>query len=94
MVHDRPLLAEFGALRKELGLTVVLITHDPGEAMLLADNMAVIIDGGIRQVGPPEEVYERPATLSVAKLLRVENLLLVDEAVPGKPGCARCSGML
>lgn len=73
------LIEEFSALRKELGITVIFITHDMNEAMLVADRMAVIIDGRLKQIGPPEEVYERPETVSVARLLRVENILPVDE---------------
>ncbi len=82
------LLEEFDALRRGLRLTTVFITHDMNETLLVADQMAVIIDGRIRQVGRPEEVYERPKTVSVARLLRVENLLPVDEAVPSGGGQA------
>ncbi|MFC1671596.1 substrate-binding domain-containing protein, partial [Planctomycetota bacterium] len=73
------LIEEFGALRKKLGITVIFITHDLNEAMLVADRMAVIINGRLRQIGSPEQVYEHPETVSVAKLLRVENILPVDE---------------
>lgn len=84
------LLAEFGALRKLLGIAVVFITHDLNEALLVADTMAVLLNGRLRQIGPPETVYERPRTVSVARLLRVENILPADALRSAGPGHAIC----
>jgi osmoprotectant transport system ATP-binding protein len=60
----------FKALRRELGFTAVLVTHDLREALLLADEVAVMRAGRIEQVATPDELREFPATPYVAKLLR------------------------
>jgi multiple sugar transport system ATP-binding protein len=56
-------------LQQELKVTAVYVTHDQAEAMALADRIAVMEDGRIVQVGPPLEVYQRPATTFVASFL-------------------------
>ncbi len=74
---DEPLGNLDGALREELretlrvlhnerGSTTVLVTHDQGEAMALADYLAVMREGRLLQAGTPREVYEDPADLFVA----------------------------
>lgn len=60
--------AVMGALRAE-SASVLLVTHDQDEALSVADDVAVMLDGQIAQVGPPEEVYSRPATVEVARFL-------------------------
>jgi multiple sugar transport system ATP-binding protein len=57
---------EIKKLHKELGLTIVYVTHDQIEAMTLATRIAVMKGGKIEQYAVPEELYERPATLFVA----------------------------
>ena len=57
---------EIKKLHKELGLTIVYVTHDQIEAMTLATRIAVMKGGKIEQYAAPEELYERPATLFVA----------------------------
>lgn len=59
----------FGTLRRELETTTVLVTHDLHEAVELADRIAVLRDGRIEQVAPPEELMDAPATAYVAELL-------------------------
>jgi osmoprotectant transport system ATP-binding protein len=59
----------FRALRRELGFTAVLVTHDLREALLLADEMVVMRGGRIEQIATPDELVEYPATSYVAKLL-------------------------
>lgn len=66
---------ELRRLQKEAGLSTVLVTHDPEEAAFLADEILVIADGQILQAGPSREVYHRPASPTVARLLGIENLL-------------------
>jgi len=56
-------------LQKDLGVTAIYVTHDQAEAMALADRMAVMDSGRIVQMGPPLEVYHRPATTFVANFL-------------------------
>ena len=51
---------ELKALQKSLGITFVFVTHDQGEALSMADRVAVFNDGRIMQVGAPEEIYRRP----------------------------------
>ena len=70
------------ALREELKrvhevtrATTIHVTHDQTEALLLADKIAVIIDGEIAQIGTPLEVFNKPTSLSVAYFLGIENIL-------------------
>ena len=71
----RQLHAEFRDVWRRLGLTVILVTHDQDEAATLADRLAVLMGGRVRQCGPPAEVFDRPANLAVARFLVVENIL-------------------
>ncbi len=57
---------EIKKLHKELGMTIVYVTHDQIEAMTLATRIAVMRGGKIEQYAAPDELYERPATLFVA----------------------------
>ena len=56
-------------LQRELGLTTVFVTHDQAEALALADRIAVMSDGKIRQLGTPKEVFQRPADTFVANFI-------------------------
>nr|WP_239452063.1 TOBE domain-containing protein [Frondihabitans sp. PAMC 28766] len=66
---------ELRRLQRETGLSTVLVTHDPEEAALLADEIVVIADGRLLQAGPRAEVYRRPRSPEVARLLGIENLV-------------------
>ena len=57
---------ELEALHKELGATMIYVTHDQVEAMTMADQIVVLNGGRVEQVGPPMELYHRPATEFVA----------------------------
>jgi len=59
----------FLEIRRALGLTVVFVTHDMVEALLLGDRIAVMHAGRLLQVGPPEELLQRPAAPEVAALM-------------------------
>ena len=63
-------------LQERLGITTVYVTHDQEEAMVLADTIAVLHEGRLVQLGPPEEVYHRPASRTVAAFFGTPNLLL------------------
>ena len=60
---------ELLAMRRRLGLTILLVTHDVSEALLLADRVAVLDAGRILQFGTPEELFASPATPEVTRLL-------------------------
>jgi spermidine/putrescine transport system ATP-binding protein len=74
---------ELKQIQHELGLTFVHVTHDQEEAMTMADAIAVMNEGRIEQLGPPAELYERPATAFVASFLGVSNLLQGTVSGPG-----------
>jgi sulfate/thiosulfate transport system ATP-binding protein len=61
-------------LHDEMHVTSVFVTHDQEEAMEVADRIVVMNEGRIEQVGPPDEVYDRPATPFVLKFLGDVNL--------------------
>jgi ABC-type Fe3+/spermidine/putrescine transport system ATPase subunit/ABC-type sulfate transport system permease component len=65
---------ELLALQHEIAVTTILVTHDPQEAALLADEILVLADGRQLQSGPTEMVFRRPVSESVARLLGAENL--------------------
>ena len=56
-------------LHRRLATTFVYVTHDQVEAMTMADRIAVISEGRLQQVGPPQAVYERPHNLFVARFI-------------------------
>lgn len=60
---------ELKRIQRELGKTLIYVTHDQEEAMSVADRMAILEQGTIRQVGTPLEIYDRPASTYVARLL-------------------------
>jgi putative spermidine/putrescine transport system ATP-binding protein len=66
---------ELKALHRTLGLTFVFVTHDQGEALSMADRVAVFNEGRIVQVGSPEDVYERPRTRFVADFVGSSNVI-------------------
>jgi molybdate transport system permease protein len=69
------LVQEVRRLQHQAGLSTVLVTHDPDEAAMLADEILIIGDGQLLQAGPCAEVFRRPASPAVARLLRIDNLL-------------------
>lgn len=70
----RRLQLEFRDLQRRLGLTLVQVTHDPEEAFLMADRVAILMGGRLEQTGAPNELYNRPANLRVARFLMLQNL--------------------
>lgn len=60
---------ELVELHERLGTTFVYVTHDQVEAMTMADRIAILVDGKLQQCGTPEEIYERPANLFVARFI-------------------------
>jgi iron(III) transport system ATP-binding protein len=66
---------EIKELQKRLGFTAVYVTHDQTEAMAIADRIAIMERGVLRQVGTPRDIYERPANAFVAGFMGTTNLL-------------------
>ena len=75
---------EVRRLQRRLGLTTVFITHDQEEALVLSDRIAVMDGGAIRQVGAPDEIYDRPADAFVAQFIGESNLLVGEIAAPDR----------
>jgi sn-glycerol 3-phosphate transport system ATP-binding protein len=69
---------EIKRLHQRLGTTSVFVTHDQIEAMTLADRLAVLDHGRLEQVGPPAEVYRRPASRFVAGFLGSPSMNFLD----------------
>ncbi len=77
---------ELKSLQQRLGITFVFVTHDQGEALSMADRVAVFNEGRVAQVGTPSEIYERPATQFVADFVGSSNVLRPDlTAAAGGP---------
>jgi ABC-type sugar transport system ATPase subunit len=68
---------ELKALQRQLGGTFVLVTHDQAEAMSLADEVVIMDQGRVQQVGAPLAVYREPANLFVARFIGVPAMNLV-----------------
>jgi len=66
---------ELKAIQHDVGITFIHVTHDQEEAMTMADQIAVMNQGKIEQLGTPTELYETPATAYVASFLGVSNLI-------------------
>lgn len=62
-------------VQRDAAITTVMVTHDQTEAMAVADRIALMIDGRIRQIGSPHDLYERPVDLDVARFFGAENVL-------------------
>ncbi len=66
---------EIRQLQQRLGITTVLVTHDQEEALTMADQIVVMNQGRVEQVGTPEEIYSRPANAFVANFIGASNFL-------------------
>ncbi|MFF0835383.1 MULTISPECIES: ABC transporter ATP-binding protein [unclassified Streptomyces] len=66
---------ELKRIQREVGITFIYVTHDQAEALTMSDRIAVMNQGLVEQVGPPQEVYERPATAFVAGFIGTSNLI-------------------
>ena len=56
-------------MKQRVDAAVIMVTHDQAEAMTLADRIVVMNDRRIQQVGPPMEIYSRPANIFVAQFV-------------------------
>src|SRR6185436_12383790 len=76
---------ELKRIHREVGITMVYVTHDQTEAMTMSDRIAVFSHGKLEQVAPPLEVYHRPRTRFVGEFIGDSNIFggTVDASRPG-----------
>jgi len=77
---------EIAKLHRDLGVTMVYVTHDQIEAMTLADRIVVLRDGLVEQVGSPSELYDSPANLFVAGFIGSPKMNFFKAAVDASVG--------
>jgi putative spermidine/putrescine transport system ATP-binding protein len=77
---------EIKHLHESLGITVVYVTHDQGEALTMSDRVAVFNDGRVQQLATPQDLYERPDNSFVAQFIGENNRLkgTIEEIGPGR----------
>ena len=83
----RAMQIELKWIQTEVGITFVHVTHDQEEAMTMADTIAVMNEGKIKQMGSPADLYDNPRTAFVANFLGQSNLIkgtIVDSSAEGK----------
>ncbi len=90
---DTPVRHELRRLLREVhdrtGVPVLLVTHDRADALSLADHVVIIDHGRVVQAGSTDEVFARPKTRSVARLLGIANVLTVHSVEPAPAGRVR-----
>ncbi|NSY19964.1 sn-glycerol-3-phosphate ABC transporter ATP-binding protein UgpC [Neorhizobium sp. AL 9.2.2] len=74
---------EIARLHRELGATMIYVTHDQVEAMTLADKIVVLEGGVVRQIGTPMEIYKKPANQFVAGFIGSPRMNFLDVRVDG-----------
>jgi multiple sugar transport system ATP-binding protein len=76
---------ELSRLHKELGATMIYVTHDQVEAMTMGDRIAVFHKGIVEQLGAPMDLYNRPANEFVAGFIGAPRINLIDRPADGAP---------
>jgi putative spermidine/putrescine transport system ATP-binding protein len=76
---------EIKRIHREVGITMIYVTHDQTEAMTMSDRVAVFRDGRVEQIGSPLEVYDRPASRFVGEFVGDSNFF-AGRADPARPG--------
>ena len=74
---------EIRRIQRATGITTVFVTHDQEEAMSISDRIVVMKDGVIQQIGKPQQVYDKPVNLFVAKFLGTPPINVFDGKVVG-----------
>src|SRR3954467_7073729 len=74
---------EITSLQRELGVTTMYVTHDQLEAMTMGTRIAVLRDGVLQQVGPPQDLYERPDNVFIASFIGSPMMNLLDGRIEG-----------
>ncbi len=75
------LRVELQHIQKTQGSTTIFVTHDQVEALTMADRIAILDEGHIVQVGTPKDIYDRPATVFVSRLVGTPRINLMDAEV-------------
>jgi spermidine/putrescine transport system ATP-binding protein len=88
----KQLQLELRAVQREVGITFVYVTHDQEEALTMSDQIAVLAEGRVEQVGQPQEIYSAPATTFVAGFLGAANIFDAD-VLEARSGSAVCSAL-
>ncbi len=83
---------EIKRIHREIGITMIYVTHDQTEAMTMSDRIAVFRDGRIEQVGSPLDVYHRPASRFVGEFVGDSNFL-AGRIDPARPGWVELAGI-
>jgi multiple sugar transport system ATP-binding protein len=83
--------ADLIELQERLTTTVVYVTHDQIEAMTMGHRIAIIADGALQQVGPPQEVYERPRNRFVAEFIGTPPMNIINARVVMEGGAPAVS---
>jgi spermidine/putrescine ABC transporter ATP-binding subunit len=71
--------AEIMRLQRALAIPAIMVTHDQQEAMMMADRIAVLHEGRLRQIGTPREIYARPSSAFVARFIGAANIFDIVE---------------
>ena len=84
---------ELGRLHRELGITMIYVTHDQTEAMSLSTSLAVLSHGEVQQIGKPDRVYASPTNIFVARFIgspsmNLFRMVLADGRLVGVKGAA------
>ena len=74
---------EIRSIQRQLRVTAILVTHDREEAMVMADQVVILDQGRIAQIGTPEDVFQRPRTPYVASFMGAENIIDCDASPDG-----------
>jgi multiple sugar transport system ATP-binding protein len=80
------LRGDIAAMRRRVGATMIFVTHDQAEALALADAVAVMKDGAVQQLAPPQEIYQRPANRFVAGFIGSPPMNFFDGTLVVKDG--------
>jgi spermidine/putrescine transport system ATP-binding protein len=86
----KQLQLELRSLQREVGITFVYVTHDQEEALTMSDQIAVLSDGRVEQIGGPQEIYSAPATTFVAGFLGTANIFDAQVLAVSGTGQAEC----
>jgi putative spermidine/putrescine transport system ATP-binding protein len=80
---------ELRQFHRDVGATILYVTHDQQEAASMADRMAIMSHGAVEQIGPPRDLYEKPGNSFVARFLGEANLFGIARADPVAEGRLR-----